>query len=212
MIDLYVINLPERLDRLEQIKQNFAQYNNINLIIIEAVKCEPGYIGCTRSFKKCVSIAKEKKLPYVIIVEDDCLPLGNFQNRLTNILEYLESDNNWSLFLGGVKKSNRILFTCPFEKESIYAIKKGHSSHFSIFRSSIYDDVLNYDENIFSSDTFWHDKYPALITIPFLAHQTDGFSTITQKYCKSFDKIYNDTEQNLLASLPRKRKIHKKIF
>jgi GR25 family glycosyltransferase involved in LPS biosynthesis len=201
MIDLYVINLPERKDRLEKIKENFAQYDNINLIFVEAVKYDPGFIGCTRSFKKCVSIAKQKKLKYIIIVEDDCLPLENFQNRLTNILEYLESNDNWSLFLGAVKKSNRILFTRPFEKEPIYGIKKGHSSHLSIFHSSIYDDVLNYDETKFGSDTFWHNKYYALVTIPFLAHQTDGFSDIGQKYCLSFNNKYDDTERNLLNSL-----------
>lgn len=203
MIDLYVINLPERTDRLQEIKQNFQQYSNINLIFVEAVKHDPGYIGCTRSFKKCVSIAKEKNLPYIIIVEDDCLPLDNFENRLTNILEYLESNNNWSLFLGGVKKANRIIFNCPFEKESIYGIKRGHCSHLSIFHSSIYDDVLNYDENTLASDTFWHGKYAALVSIPFLAHQTDGFSTIGKKYCGSHTKIYNDAEQSLLNSLKR---------
>jgi hypothetical protein len=203
MIDLYVINLPDRRDRLEQMQKDFAQYNNINLIFIEAVKHENGNFGCTRSFKKCVSIAKEKQLPYIIIVEDDCLPLDNFQDRLTNILEYLESNQNWSLFLGGVLKAGRIIYTRPFNKEPIYGIKRSHSSHLCIFHSSIYDDILNYDETKFNSDTFWHGKYSALITLPFLAYQHDGFSTIGKLYSGGFRRLYNNTENSLLASLPK---------
>ena len=59
MIDIYVINLADRPDRCEQIRKDFLEYTNINLIFIDAIKHSNGNIGCTRSFKKCVSIAKE---------------------------------------------------------------------------------------------------------------------------------------------------------
>ena len=201
MIDIYVIHLPERTDRYEQIKKDFLPYTNINLIFIDAIKHSPGAIGCSRSFKKCVSIAKEKQLQYIIVAEDDCLPMDNFETRLSNILEYLESNNDWSLFLGGVKKSNRVIYKCPFEKEPIYSIKKGHCAHLSIFNSSIYDDVLNFDENTNYADTFWHGKYLALITLPFLAYQHDGFSSIENIYNNSFTKSFNDTQQRLSNTL-----------
>jgi GR25 family glycosyltransferase involved in LPS biosynthesis len=91
MIDIYVIHLADRPDRYKQIITDFSSYTNINLIFIDAIKHNPGHIGCSRSFKKCVGIAKEKQLPYIIIAEDDCMPMNNFENRLQNILEYLES-------------------------------------------------------------------------------------------------------------------------
>jgi len=201
MIDIYVIHLADRPDRYKQIITDFSSYTNINLIFIDAIKHNPGHIGCSRSFKKCVGIAKEKQLPYIIIAEDDCMPMNNFENRLQNILEYLESNNSWSLFLGAVRKSNRIVTKFSFEKEPIYAIKKGHCAHLSIFHSSIYDDVLKFDENTLYADTFWHGKYNSLVTIPFLAHQQDGFSSIENIYNKQFTKAFNDTEKTLLKSL-----------
>ena len=201
MIDIYIIHLADRQDRYEQIKNDFLQYTNINLIFVDAIKHNPGAIGCSRSFKKCVSIAKEKQLPYIIIAEDDCMPINNFENRLKNVLEYLESNNDWSLFLGAVRKSNRIVKTIPFDKESIYAIKRGHCAHLSIFHSSIYDDVLGFDENTLFADTFWHNKYCALVTIPFLAHQHDGFSSIENRYNNQFTEAFNKTEKILINSL-----------
>jgi GR25 family glycosyltransferase involved in LPS biosynthesis len=201
MIDIYVIHLADRPDRYKQIITDFSSYTNINLIFIDAIKHNPGHIGCSRSFKKCVGIAKEKQLPYIIIAEDDCMPMNNFENRLQNILEYLESNNSWSLFLGAVRKSNRIVTKFIFEKEPIYAIKKGHCAHLSIFHSSIYDDVLKFDENTLYADTFWHGKYNALVTIPFLAHQQDGFSSIENRYNNQFTKAFNETEKTLLNSL-----------
>jgi GR25 family glycosyltransferase involved in LPS biosynthesis len=203
MIDIYVIHLADRPDRYEQVIKDFSIYTNINLIFVDAIKHNPGAIGCSLSFKKCVSIAKVKKLPYIIIAEDDCMPMNNFENRLKNILEYLESNNDWSLFLGAVRKSNRIVKKFTFEKETIYAIKRGHCAHLSIFHSSIYDDVLNFDENTLYADTFWHGKYNALLTIPFLAHQHDGFSSIENRYNNQFTEAFNKTEKNLINSLTK---------
>ena len=201
MIDIYVIHLADRPDRYEQIIKDFSIYTNINLIFVDAIKHNPGHIGCSRSFKKCIGIAKEKQLPYIIVAEDDCMPMNNFENRLKNVLEYLESNDSWSLFLGAVRKSNRIVHTHLFEKEPIYSIKKGHCAHLSIFHSSIYDDVLEFDENTEYADTFWHNKYNALVTIPFLAHQQDGFSSIENIYNNQFTKAFNETEKTLLKTL-----------
>lgn len=46
MIDIYVINLDERTDRLKRIYQDFK---NFNLIRVSAVKHANGHIGCLLS-------------------------------------------------------------------------------------------------------------------------------------------------------------------
>ena len=66
MIDIYVIHLADRPDRYEQIKNDFLTYTDINLIFVDAIKHNPGAIGYSRSFKKCVAIAKEKNLKKLI--------------------------------------------------------------------------------------------------------------------------------------------------
>ena len=197
MLDIYVINLKERLDRYKQIKADFETYTNINLIFIDAIKHEKGAIGCFLSHKKCISLAKEQNMPYIIVLEDDCLPGDNFENRLINIVEYLKNNNDWKLFLGGVKKSNRIVYKCNSELEPIYTIKNGYCTHLSIYHHNIYDEVLqvNHIENCV--DTYWHSRFLALITLPFLAYQRNGYSDINNTYNNSMISGFQHTENIL---------------
>ena len=72
----------------------FSEYN---IIPVEAIKHIEGYKGCFLSHKKCIQIAKEKNLKYIIVLEDDCLPLENFSKRFENIISFLDSYDNWDL-------------------------------------------------------------------------------------------------------------------
>ena len=94
MIDLFVINLIDCKNRREQIIQDFRLYKDIQLNFVEGIRHENGGIGCFLSFKKCIKIAKENNMKYIIILEDDCLPMNNFENRLKKLLTYLESNDN----------------------------------------------------------------------------------------------------------------------
>ena len=78
-MDLYVIHLPERVDRLEQIKSYFSSYN---IIIIDAIKNEIGRIGCFLSHQKCIRLAKESNMKYICVLEDDCIPIANADDLL----------------------------------------------------------------------------------------------------------------------------------
>lgn len=61
MIDIYVINLKKRNDRLNRVRKDFANYN---LIIIEAIEDinQEGWKGCFKSHQKVIQLAKEKKI------------------------------------------------------------------------------------------------------------------------------------------------------
>ena len=198
MIDLYVINLIQREDRKNQIINDFSIYKNINLNFIEAIRHQNGAIGCFLSYKKCIRIAKEKNMKYIIILEDDCLPMNNFENRLKNLLSYLESNNDWDIFLGGVKKCNKVFSKTRIFDENLYYICRAHCTHLFICNNSLYDTLLEVDETKYAVDTFWHKKYRVCILLPFLAFQHNGISNIGEKY---YPNIYNDllnTEKYLM--------------
>jgi GR25 family glycosyltransferase involved in LPS biosynthesis len=57
---------------------------DIQLNFVEAIRRENGAIGCFLNFKKCIKIAKENNMKYIIILKDDCLPMNNFENRIKN--------------------------------------------------------------------------------------------------------------------------------
>jgi len=198
MIDLYVINLIDSKARKEQITLDFSPYKDIQLNFVEAIKHENGGIGCFLSFKKCVRMAKEKNMKYVIILEDDCLPMNNFENRLKKLLSYLESNDNWDIFLGGVKKCNKVFDKTSISDENLYFICRAHSAHLFICNSNIYDSFLEIDETQHAVDTFWHKKYRVCILLPFLAFQRNGISNIGKKYYDNLIKDYTMTEKFLM--------------
>lgn len=204
MIDLFVINLIDCIQRKNQIIKDFSQYKEIQLNFVEGIRHENGGIGCFLSFKKCVRLAKERGMNYIIILEDDCLPRNNFENRLKKVINYLESNmNNWDIFLGGVLKCNKIIGKKSYLDENLYYICRAHSAHLFICNNSIYDVLLQVDENKYAVDTFWHKKYNVCIFLPFLAYQRNGPSNIGKKYYGTLIDDYTRTEKYLINYLQK---------
>ena len=102
MIDIYVIHITDRDDRMKHIKNNFSKFSTINLIFVDAIKHEKGHIGCFLSHKKCIQIAKDNDMKRIIVIEDDCLPYEKFEERLSIIINYLDKNHDWDIFLGAV--------------------------------------------------------------------------------------------------------------
>lgn len=182
MLDIYVINIKERVDRKEKLLELFKEYVNINLIFVEAIKHENGAIGCFLSHKKCLKIAKEKNLKNIIVLEDDCMPATDFYNRLIKIKEYLDKKNNWDILLGGVFKISSVKLELKDTPEKLYYIKRGCCTQLVFYNNKSYDFFLNYDETSNPIDHAWHNNFFAILPIPFLAYQYDSFSTIQNKW------------------------------
>ena len=70
-IDVYVVNLKKREDRLNHIINHLNKLNFININIFEAIEHEIGSIGCTLSHLSLINYANKNNLPYIIIIEDD---------------------------------------------------------------------------------------------------------------------------------------------
>jgi GR25 family glycosyltransferase involved in LPS biosynthesis len=199
MFDLYVINLKERTDRKEQIIQDFAKYTNVHLEFIEGIKHEDGAQGCFLSHKKCIQLAKENKMEYIIVVEDDCCPNENFESRLNTILEYLKS-RTWGIFLGGVNqtKHKNVLKKDRFNEETFLDINFGTTAHFIIYHNSSYDFFLNLDAAII--DMCWSGHINAIAILPFLAVQRVSYSNI-EKMKINYAGALNKTQTRLLELL-----------
>ena len=206
-MDIYVINLKERIDRLEYIKKTFKSFKNININIIDAIKHEKGSIGCFLSHKKCINIAKEKKMKYIIVMEDDCAPSDNFEIRLINIINYLEKNDDWDIFLGGITGhiKNKIIKNVSIDDQTtLVYLAKGKTTHFIVYNMKCYDFFLNCDENNLPIDLCWHNNLIAVVSYPFLAKQLTAFSTIENKtinYNLSFIKSENQIKEILSSNI-----------
>lgn len=201
MIDIYVINLKKRTDRLEQIKMDFDNYN-INIVEAEAEKnINEGWKGCFKSHLKCIRLAKEKKLNYIIVMEDDCKKTVNFDINLIKILDWLEKNyNKWNIFLGGItgvwNYNNLIKISNDLD---LIEISMGKTLHFVIYNSNSYDFFLNHEINI-PIDKCWHNKLIGFVSVPFMAIQYESYSDIENKQI-SYNSRFNSIEKNFISMI-----------
>lgn len=187
MLDIYVINIKEREDRFNSIKQKFAQYKNINIIQIDAIKHEKGVIGCFLSHKKCIQFAKDNSMKNIIVIEDDCeiIDPETFEEKIINLKKYLDDNDDWYIFLGGVFHLTYLNLVKKVDN-NLYQINSGYCTHFIIYNHKSYDTFLNADETKSPIDHIWQNKFPALIIIPFIATQSDSYSNINNSFESSY--------------------------
>lgn len=184
MIDLYVINLPHRKDRWDHMIKTFSD-PEFNLIKVEAeTHNKKSWIGCFMSHKKCLQIAKDKGLNNVWVLEDDCEPIDieSFKDRFLKIKNYLDSNNDWNIFLGGTaslhpNSYNKII---KFDDQVLVEFAKAYMTHMVCYNQNVYDMFLN-DPMYKPVDEFWFNKIKALIPVPFIATQLEGYSDIIKK-------------------------------
>lgn len=198
MIDFYVINLDERVDRWEKINKTFSDYN---LIRVSAVKHSEGHIGCFLSHKKCIQYAKDKDMDYIIVLEDDCEPFESkitFDSNLTKIIQFIKNNDLYDIYLGGVFKEGWLnsLKKINYSELKLFEINFGYCAHFVIYTKKSYDFFLNHkmDEPI---DHVWHDNLNAIISLPFLATQ-DGIISNISKSTTDYKKRIFETNKRLL--------------
>ena len=102
-IDVYVINLKYRTDRWKHIENTFGQHFNLHRV--DAVKHKNGAVGCFMSHQKCIQLAKEQDMEYIIVLEDDCTLSKTYKNnivqKLKETLLFLQKYKEWDIFTGG---------------------------------------------------------------------------------------------------------------
>lgn len=187
-MDIYVIHLAERLDRLDQIKSHYSSYN---IIPIDAIKNEIGRIGCFLSHQKCIRLAKESNMKYICVLEDDCMPIGT-PDHLLKMKDFLDN-NDWNLFIGGGTGvwDDHVLRKVPYRHHNLFEVTKIKTTHMICYHHSVYDFFLSIDPFTIDTpiDKVWHKQFRAIIPVPFIATQSNGYSDIENKEVLVDDKI-----------------------
>lgn len=186
MIDIYVKNLNERIDRWNNIIDAYKNFKNINLIRVESIKNDIGHKGNFLTTQKCIKIAKEKNLKNILIIEDDCIPIDNidFEDKIINIKKYFDENDNWNIFLGGgfnISKENIIKIVD--KNNSLYEINRSQFAHMLWINNNTYDLFLDAEINDKTRIPFyWQNKINCIISIPFLVTQYDSYSNINETF------------------------------
>ena len=210
--DGYIINLDHRTDRLNNIITQFKDLN-IDLFKTSAIYNEFGWKGCGLSHISIIKMAKEKDMPYVIIIEDDCKPIERFNEIWPKIQDWLDKNlDKWDIYAGG----NRYYSYHPNEKDTIIPICKINneiklyytkfvSAQFYIINESAYDIMIEWEtkmNNAWIPIDLWPDeKNLRIITsTPYLTTQEQDYSDI-ERSVKNYTEGFKKNEE-ILHTIP----------
>ena len=177
--NIYCINLKIRNEKRTIMKKQFKRRKlDVSFHMVDLH--ENPKMGCINSHFEIIKKAKEKNLPYVLILEDDAQIIKNIKNIP------IPPDNWEMLYLGGYIKER---FS---QHDSNWDIVSSWCTHAYIIHSSIYDKVLNNFESWASKQPedkvaideyyidFIHQNKKSFIVKPQMVVQFDGYSDIDQ--------------------------------
>ena len=198
MIDIFVINLKKRPDRLKNFKEDFDKYFNIN--VIEAVENNEGWKGCKESHLKCIKYAKDNNMKYIIVFEDDTIPMyeDSFE-KFKNIKEEIfDKKDDWDIFIGGSSKTLKKNKIQKYNSEhKLYNIEATRSTFSIVYNNTCFDYFLN-NNSEHAIDVIWYNNVKAIMPIPFLFTCYDDWSNISNKILCGVKNIIKNNEKTLI--------------
>jgi GR25 family glycosyltransferase involved in LPS biosynthesis len=178
----YCMNLDKRTDRWERVQQDFKRLQAVLPIKLERVSAVEE-LGCpqrgvARTVKKIIRIAKDRGLPYVLILEDDLFVID--PEKVERCLENPPED--WDILSGGAYYHVRE----EMWGEDWMRMKDFCSMHFIIIRETLYDYILNLKESAQHIDRNLGGQTKRGIIKTYIMHpmpcqQRPGFSNIRKK-------------------------------
>jgi glycosyl transferase, family 25 len=211
---VYVINLPNRSDRREEIEPQLNKIglslNHPKVILFNAIKPQDagefesiGARGCFLSHLGVLKDAKPKKIEKFLIFEDDLNLSKNFIAQSELVLSMLKS-NDWDIFYGDYRLYEHL----ELDKNAAQIVSTNFTlgnANFVGFKGEILDSIISYLETMLSRPTghplggpmhvdgayTWFRKdNPNIITIvatPILGFQRSSTSDIAKPVWK--DKV-----------------------
>ena len=204
-IPTYVINLKERTDRLQHIKQQFNGKEEFELHIQEACRHEIGAVGLWNSIVNIIKIAIENEDTVIIICEDDHI-FTQYYDKIFFIKNILEAhEQSVDLLAGGIGGFNVAI---PITQNR-YWIDTFWCTQFIIIYRKFFKNILD----VTFADTDTADGVLSKITCnkmviyPFISIQKDfEYSDVT----KNNNIKGNITEH--FRNADAKLNIYKKVF
>lgn len=177
-LPVYVINLPERVERRRHIEKQFLGKDEFEVTFVEAVKHEIGAAGLWNSLRKCIQMAIERGDDIIVVCEDDHIFTEYYSKEyfLSNVIG--ASQQGAEILSGGISNFRQAI---PVS-ENRYWIDKFFATQFIVLYKSVFHRILEYE----FKDTDAEDlvlpelSNRCMVLFPFISEQYDfGHSDVT---------------------------------
>lgn len=186
---IYCLAQPEHAFRMNKFMNQ--RYKADNLEFIVGVKNPIGWIGSVLSYKNIIHSAIKQELPYITICHDDIVFKETSMNLYRKIIEYLNKNTNWDVFVGIMNITDpyiRILNKIKIDDGiELLQVDMFDNLAFNIYRSSIFEKIKDWDSKyrMYPEDTlpkYLQKNRLVVLTInPFLVdYNYDVSSTISR--------------------------------
>lgn len=199
-LPVYVINLKERTERLNHIKQQFANKPEFEVNYIDAVKRPIGAVGLWESLRKCVNIAIEKEEDIIVICEDDHFFTDYYSKDyfIANVIG--AARQGAELLSGGISNFRDAV---PVSNNR-YWIDRFFATQFIVLFKPFFKKILDYEFKDSDAEDLvlprLSDK--CMVMFPFISEQYDfGHSDVTPVHNTSpgiVTSMFNQTKQRFL--------------
>lgn len=180
-VPVYIINLPERKERLAHILDEFKGKTEFEVNVIPACKEECGALGLWKSIRKVVSIALQKEEDVIVICEDDHHFTADYSKEFlfTRIME------GYSLgadYLNGGCADFKDAFVIT---DHLFGMVTIRCTQFIIIYKDFYPTILeaDFDENVLADVKLSELTERKMVMFPFISVQKDfGYSDVTMLF------------------------------
>lgn len=194
---VFVINLDNRPDRWLHI-QKLCRSVGIHPERISAVKMSPGWHGCGYSHAKCASLAKERGLPWILVLEDDCTFSQEDFSRFKAALPWLwNNKDKWEIFNGSMSYPTNITILAP--DNNIYK-GKGKTTNFILYTSVVYDKIIGWKPENNACDIYFKDNLNMVFLYPTIARQLVEYSDIEQREV-DYNNIFDEANETIRKAI-----------
>jgi hypothetical protein len=179
-LPMFVINLDSRPERLATFREAFSEYPITRFPAIRPASGN-GVDGCRESHFAIVRMAKERRYPWVMIMEDDCCPYPYFKEEFAKMLPDLWAAREfWDIYNGGIITPGGHIYRI---RNNILNVKWGACSQMIIVNSSAYDKVLNWRPRVDApAIDMYYNKFHIATSAPLLTYQSNSPSDIQKGY------------------------------
>ncbi|MFT4092476.1 MAG: hypothetical protein QM640_02465 [Niabella sp.] len=181
VLPTYIINLPERADRLTHVLKQFEGKPEFGVTVVEACRHEVGAVGLWMSIRKIVEMAKEKSEDLIIICEDDHTFTKNYSKKqfFRNVFEAGFRGSDY--LSGGTGGFDTVL---PVS-ENLYWLHPSQATQFIVVFQQFFQAILDepFDDTVIADLRLSEMTSNKLVIYPFVSVQKDfGYSDVTHSH------------------------------